>query len=90
MEVSPGKKIFRIIWKTILGFFALSIFSVLIFRFIPVPVTPLMIIRCWEQLVGGQELRLKHDWVSFDEISKNLPLAVVCNEVTNFMTHSGF
>lgn len=85
-----GKKIVRFIWKTAAGFVGLSLFLVVFFRFVPVPLTPLMLIRCGEQLFSGKELRLKHDWVSIDEISKNLPLAVVCSEDQNFMNHSGF
>ena len=85
-----GKKIFRLIWKAALWFFGLSIFSVVIFRFVPVPVTPLMLIRCVEQVFSSDDLRMKHDWVSIDEISKNLSLAVVCSEDQNFMNHSGF
>ncbi|MEI8112032.1 MAG: monofunctional biosynthetic peptidoglycan transglycosylase [Bacteroidia bacterium] len=84
------KKIFGFIWKVALWFFGLSIVSVVIFRFVPVPVTPLMLIRCVEQVFSSDELRLKHDWVSIDEISKNLPLAVVCSEDQNFLNHSGF
>ncbi len=90
MKTSLGKRIFRIIWKTALWFFGLSILLVVVFRFVPVPVTPLMLIRCGEQVFSGQELKLKHDWVSLDEISKNLPLAVVCSEDQNFLNHSGF
>jgi len=85
-----GKKIFRLIWKAALWFFGLSIFSVVIFRFVPVPVTPLMLIRCVEQVFSSDDLRMKHHWVSIDEISKNLSLAVVCSEDQNFMNHSGF
>lgn len=87
---SLGKRIFRFLWKTALWFIGLSLFFVALFRFVPVPVTPLMIIRLGEQLADGKDLRLKHDWVSMDEISKNLPLAVVCSEDQNFMNHSGF
>lgn len=90
MKQSLAKKIFRFIWKTVLWFVGLSIFFVLLFRFVPVPITPLMAIRSVEQIFGDEELRLKHDWVSIDEISKNLPLAVVCSEDQNFMNHSGF
>ncbi|MDP2338831.1 MAG: monofunctional biosynthetic peptidoglycan transglycosylase [Bacteroidota bacterium] len=90
MEDSLGKKIFRIVWKTAAGFVGLSFFLVVFFWFIPVPLTPLMLIRCVEQVFAGKEVRLKHDWVSIDEISKNLPLAVVCSEDQNFMNHSGF
>jgi len=90
MKESLGKRIFRLIWKTAAWFVGLSLFFVVLFRFVPVPLTPLMLIRCGEQLVAGKEIRLKHDWVSIDEISKNLPLAVVCSEDQNFMNHSGF
>ena len=90
MKSTLGKKIFRILWKTAAWFVGLSFFFVVFFRFIPVPVTPLMFIRCVEQVFDGKPLRLKHDWVSIDEISKNLPLAVVCSEDQNFMSHSGF
>lgn len=90
MKSGLGKKILRILWKVALWFFGLSIFSVVLFRFVPVPVTPLMLIRCGEQVFSSDPVRLKHDWVSLDEISKNLPLAVVCSEDQNFMNHSGF
>jgi len=90
MEGSFGKRIFRLLWKTAAWFVGLSLFFVVFFRFIPIPITPLMLIRCGEQLVSGQQLRLKHDWVSIDHISRNLPLAVVCSEDQNFMNHSGF
>ena len=90
MEASMGKQIFRFIWKAALWFFVLSIGSVVIFRFVPVPVTPLMLIRTAEQTFSSDPVRLKHDWVSLDEISPNLPLAVVCSEDQNFLNHSGF
>jgi len=90
MKSGLSKTIFRFLWKAVLWFVGLSIFSVVIFRFVPVPVTPLMLIRCGEQMFSSDQLRLKHDWVSIDEISKNLPLAVVCSEDQNFMNHSGF
>lgn len=87
---SLGKRIYRFLWKAVLWFFGLSLTSVVIFKFVPVPVTPLMVIRSVEQAFDGKMPRLKHDWVALDEISKNLPLAVVCSEDQNFMNHSGF
>ena len=87
---SIGKRIFRFFWKAALWFFGLSVVSVVVFKFVPVPVTPLMVIRSVEQVIDGKAPRLKHDWVSLDEISRNLPLAVVCSEDQNFLNHSGF
>jgi monofunctional glycosyltransferase len=85
-----GKRIYRILGKFAVGFVGISVLSVLLFRFVPVPVTPLMMIRCAEQLSAGKKLHLQHKWVSFDKISKNLALAVVCSEDQNFMNHFGF
>ena len=87
--ISLKQRIFRIILKIILWFVGSSFFFVLLFRFVPIPVTPLMLIRCVEQVFNDDPFRLKHDWVSIDEMSKNLPLAVVCSEDQNFLNHSG-
>ncbi len=83
-------KIFRIIWKTGLLFVIISITFVIIYRFLPVPITPLMIIRCIEQKSTGKEIIMKHDWVSLQKISAQLQLAVVCSEDQNYLKHSGF
>ncbi len=79
-----------IILKIILWFFGLSIFSVLFFRFIPIPLTPLMVIRCVQQLADGKNLTLKKDWVSLDKMSAALPLAAIAAEDQNFEEHFGF
>jgi monofunctional glycosyltransferase len=90
MGNTAGKRLYRILWKSAIGFIGISIFFVLLFRYLPVPVTPLMLIRSGEQLSAGKKMQLHHNWVSFNEISKNLSLAVVCSEDQNFMNHFGF
>ncbi|TAH42059.1 MAG: monofunctional biosynthetic peptidoglycan transglycosylase [Bacteroidetes bacterium] len=84
------KRIKNILIKIFLWFVGLSVLSVILFRFVPVPVTPLMIIRCGEQIFEGKELRLKKDWVSLNEMSAALPLAVIAAEDQNFEEHFGF
>ena len=85
------KKLWRIFLRICLWFFIISIASTILFRWLPVPFTPLMLIRCVEQIVDSKrELKLKKDWVSLDEISPNLQLAVVCSEDQNFFEHHGF
>jgi monofunctional biosynthetic peptidoglycan transglycosylase len=56
----------------------------LIYRFLPVPITPLMVIR----LVEGEGLH--KDWVSLDEIAPALPQAAIAGEDNRFCEHSGF
>ncbi len=82
--------IWRLIWKSALWFFILSIGSVILFRWLPVPLTPLMLIRCLEQKTDGKAMKLKKNWVGFDKISPDLQLAVVCSEDQNFLKHRGF
>lgn len=84
------KKIWRFTWKAALWFFGISIFSVIVFRFVPVPFTILMLQRCAEQKADGKEMRLYKDWVSLDEISNKLQLAVVTSEDQQFLWHNGF
>ncbi len=71
-------------------FFIISIGLTIAYRFLPVPVTPLMLIRCVEQKQEGKDMKLKKDWVSYDEISPALPLAVVAAEDQLFLNHYGF
>lgn len=50
-----------------------------------------MLIRCAEQTFDDKrDVKLKKDWVSLEEISPNLQLAVVCSEDQNFLEHYGF
>lgn len=72
------------------AFFIITIGSVIILRFIPTPATPLMLIRCGEQLADGRPLRLYKDWVSISNISPNMVHAVVAAEDNRFTEHFGF
>ena len=68
----------------------IPIIGVIIFKWVPVPATPLMAVRYFEEKGADQEAIWNHDWVSLDEISKNLQLAVICSEDQNFLKHNGF
>jgi monofunctional glycosyltransferase len=83
-------KIWRILKKIILVFLILSILIPLIYRIVPPPFTPLMFIRVFEQIINGEEIKLKKDWVSIDNISQNVILAAVSSEDQNFLKHHGF
>lgn len=76
--------------KFIIFFFVGSIVSTILFRWLPVPFTPLMLIRCVEQKVNGKEVKLYKDWVSLEELSPHLQLAVVVTEDQEFLEHYGF
>jgi monofunctional biosynthetic peptidoglycan transglycosylase len=87
-------KILSLLKKTVqwivVAFFASTILSVVAFRFLPVVVTPLMVIRVVQQAKEGRELKMSHDWVSLEEISPSLPVAVIASEDGKFLSHHGF
>ena len=71
-------------------FFASSILAVIALRFVPVYVTPLMLIRSIEAITDGEMPKMKKNWVSIDGISQNMVQAVVASEDNLFMQHHGF
>ena len=83
------KRFFRFIFKTLFWFFVVSVVVVVVFKWAPVPITPLMVIRNVEQTDTNKK-GWKHDWVPMEEMSTNLQLAVICSEDQNFLKHHGF
>jgi monofunctional biosynthetic peptidoglycan transglycosylase len=71
-------------------FFGLSIFFVILFKFVPVPFTPLMVTRAFENMANDKELEFSHDWEPLENISPNLQRAVIAAEDGNFLIHNGF
>jgi monofunctional biosynthetic peptidoglycan transglycosylase len=84
------RKIFNFLFKLCLWFIVLSVGSVVLFRFIPVPFTPLMVTRALEQKFDGKEMTSSHNWVPLGQISPNLQKAVIASEDDTFLTHHGF
>ena len=71
-------------------FFASTILSVVVLRFVPVWFTPLMFIRCYEQVKEGRELRLDHHWTPLSDMSNDMSRAVIASEDAKFLSHHGF
>jgi monofunctional glycosyltransferase len=84
------KDLFKLFLKTILSLFVLSLLLVLIFKWVPVPYTPLMFIRFYDQHQADKPFKLEKKWKPLTEISPNLALAVVAAEDQLFIKHSGF
>lgn len=88
------KKVWKLLRVLLLLFFGSSIGAVILFRFVPVPVTPLMIIRAVNpqgtDTQKERERHWQHQWVSYDEISSWMPRAVVASDDGRFYEHHGF
>ena len=85
-----GRKILRfVVW--LLGCFLLSSVGLtLLYKWMPVPVTPLMLIRCAQQWQRGESLKLSHTWVRLADMSPHLSRAVMASEDQRFLMHHGF
>lgn len=84
------KKMRAIIHWTVVAFLGSTILAVVALRFLPVYFTPLMFIRCYEQMTEGKSLKMKHHWVPLNKISPSLPMAVMASEDAKFLKHHGF
>lgn len=84
------RKIFKFIGKLILYFLGISIGLVILFKFVPVPFTPLMFIRTAEQIAAGDKVVWKHDWIPLDEMGTHIQKAVIASEDGKFTSHNGF
>jgi monofunctional biosynthetic peptidoglycan transglycosylase len=84
------KKIYRFFRKLMLYFFIGSVALTIIYRFVPPPFTYLMIQRLVEQKMDGEDLKLRKDWVSIEEMSPYLVRAVIASEDQHFNEHWGF
>lgn len=63
---------------------------VVVYRFVPVFITPLMFIRTAEQIFSGESPKMNKRWVPMNEISPYMSKAVMAGEDQNFLNHSGF
>ena len=84
------KKITRWLRNILIFFFTSTILAVVILKYIPVYVTPLMLIRAVEQMMDGKEPVINHRWVPLEDISRHLPQAVMASEDNLFLKHKGF
>ena len=76
--------------RIVIAFLVWTIGGVLLFRFVPVPFTPMMLRYCAVELFDGRMPSFRHDWVSLEEIDPNLKYAVIASEDQRFYEHNGF
>ncbi len=71
----------RFAFKALLWFFAITILWVLIYRFVPPPVTATMLL---------DERGVTKDWMSIETMDVDMARAVIAGEDGKFCTHNGF
>jgi monofunctional biosynthetic peptidoglycan transglycosylase len=76
--------------RILIFFFGISIIWVIILRFLPIWVTPFMLSRKIDAFMDDKDTEIHHDWEPYENISKEVALAVVASEDQNFPKHWGF
>ena len=84
-----NKIVKAILIKIPIGFLAVSLSWVLLYKAIPVRWTPLMLKRSIEN-IGQEGYRNHRTWVDLEEISPVMVRAVIASEDGRFMEHQGF
>ena len=78
---SRVRRLLRLPLRILLGFVALSFILVLLFRFVPPPVTVTM-------LMDGNGIT--KDWMSLSDMDPDMARAAIAGEDSKFCTHHGF
>lgn len=84
------KKLGQLFWWLFVLGFQLTLFFVILYRVMPVPVTPLHLVRVYEQIRDGKDIKLSKQWKSIDYVSDKFCLAVITSEDVKFIQHYGF
>jgi len=77
------QKVKSFVLTVLLVLFLLVIGIIILFRFIPIPTSPYMILETF-----GDE-PVSYSWVNLEDMSANLPLSVVAAEDVNFVITGG-
>jgi monofunctional biosynthetic peptidoglycan transglycosylase len=83
-------KISSIALKVLLWFLMVSVFWVLVYRFVNPPITLLMVQRNLERSADDKPHKMEKKWVDFEDISDNMKRAAVSAEDQLFLKHLGF
>src|SRR6195952_2086204 len=84
------KLILRILKLTVILFLGVTIFWVILYRFVNPPVTWLMITRGFERKSDGKDWKIDKQWINFDEIADPMKRAAVAAEDATFLENHGF
>lgn len=76
-------KVFLLTWQY-------SLMLIMLYRVLPVPITPLHVVRLAEQIAGSDEVRLNKSWRGIDYIGNNMIKATIVGEDLQFFDHYGF
>ncbi len=84
------RKLVRIAGLVFLGLFLLQLIVIIAFKWIPIPITPLIVFRGIDKSISGEKTGYSKTWKSYDQMSDHIKMAVICSEDQRFFEHYGF
>ncbi|MCE3027242.1 monofunctional biosynthetic peptidoglycan transglycosylase [Salinicola sp. DM10] len=90
MQTGWPRKLLRYFLIAIAAFVGLSVFFVLVFRFVPVFGSMVMVERKVGSWLHGDNLEIQQQWTPWARLSDNAKLAVMAGEDQRFPDHWGF
>lgn len=84
------RRFFQIILQVVRWLTVVALSAVLLFAYVPVPYTGVMLQRQLEAFSSPGSYHAKHDWVPIEQISLHMQQAVVTSEDQRFIQHVGF
>ncbi len=85
-----GKLIWRFVKLFVLFFIGITVFWVIVYRFINPPITWLMLTRGFERKADGKTWKIDKDWRDFEDIADKMKRAAVAAEDATFLENHGF
>lgn len=80
----------RFVVKMLLFLFLLSIGQVFLFKYVRVPMTPLIVKRSIQQMIKGEIPHYTKKWKDLENIASSMQYAVIASEDNLFLDHPGF
>lgn len=75
---------------TVAVFLLLSVGMTVLYKYVPVRITPLMLLRKTEARKQGKTLTVRRQWIPLEQISPEMVRAVIASEDNLFLSHHGF
>lgn len=85
-----GRRLWGWLWRALLGFVALSVLLVLLFREAPVFGSMVMVERKVQSWIAREPIDIRHQWQPWAVLSDHAKLAVIAAEDQRFPEHRGF
>jgi len=87
---SWARRLLGLVGWVILAFFSSTLITMLVFRWVPIPFSALMVQRKVQSWSSDKPYTSRHHWVSLEEIAPSMGVAVIAGEDQNFPEHFGF